>query len=649
MIWRIRPPDPARPFERSIQALDHESRAEFLADVWEARGWDTRVEEGVAIVRDPHTDGLEILRLDPRGTAVDRRESVDPVSVEADSFDGDGSVGDRDGPRSGHPRPVSVDELKEILQYGIDADDRSRLFRRHFDRGVTLGAMDGHGDHIAGGVAAAFRRIDRWWLGHRGSTRLVGIALVIVLLGVAIAVVAGPDLAVSGSMLAQGSANPLGDADTGASDTTPVPLDSLRSRGSTVGEPPAPNGQGATLVRVRPMAQRDLWSVHRGNPARTGALPAVRGPEDVPVVAATIDLGDGLHSGPTTDGRSIFVGHDEGYLYALNASTLDVRWRIPLGGAIATSPAVIDDTAFVGLYHGNEVEAVRTVHEETLFGINADAGRVKWATDIGSITASSPTMVDGTVYVGTQNARLYAIESASGELSWSTNIGPHSMSSPAVEGEGEGERVYVGNANGSLVALDARSGAVEYRARTGWLVSATPAVENGSVYIGNTHGEVYAFDAASGTEHWSVTINGSVRRAVAVAGGTVYVGTAEGWVYAIDAGTGEPRWAKHLGPTVTTPPVVAGTTLYVGTETRPTAGETMTGRLVAMDVNSGAIRWQYQTAGPIVESPVVTNHALVVADRSGSLTMLVSCEQLQAAIQSAGGDGPGRTCEIRDT
>lgn len=69
------------------------------------------------------------------------------------------------------------------------------------------------------------------------------------------------------------------------------------------------------------------------------------------------------------------------------------------------------------------------------------------------------------------------------------------------------------------------------------------------------------------------------------------------------------RWARHLGGPIAAPPAVTATAVYVGTET---------GDLVALDVVTGATRWQVVLPAP-VQAPAVTRSLVFVA--SGRLLL----------------------------
>lgn len=111
-----------------------------------------------------------------------------------------------------------------------------------------------------------------------------------------------------------------------------------------------------------------------------------------------------MQSSPALAGNRLYVGSDDGNLYAVDATSGAVVWAFPTGGSIISSPAVATGGAqpviVVGSDDGN-------VH----FVLDAGTSAASMATfSIGAAVRSSPAIgADGTVYVGADDGRLYAI------------------------------------------------------------------------------------------------------------------------------------------------------------------------------------------------------------------------------------------------
>lgn len=152
-----------------------------------------------------------------------------------------------------------------------------------------------------------------------------------------------------------------------------------------------------------------------------------------------------------------------------------------------------------------------------------------WAFTTSGMVRSSPTVVDGIVYFGSDDGGLYAVDARSGEKRWSFTTGRKVRSSPAVV---DGV-VYVGSDNGKLHAVDADTGRERWSFHTKARLRSSPAMANGIVYIASarvakiTDRDVmpkpYAVDAATGRERWSSEIGSNEVLSPVVANGIVYV------------------------------------------------------------------------------------------------------------------------------
>jgi hypothetical protein len=100
-----------------------------------------------------------------------------------------------------------------------------------------------------------------------------------------------------------------------------------------------------------------ITSMFRGSPERTGELPGPI-PAGQPELLWLFTAGKDIDSSPAVAGDAVFVGSDDGRLYALDATTGAERWRFEVGGEVYASPAVVGSVLFIGSTNG-DVVAIR--------------------------------------------------------------------------------------------------------------------------------------------------------------------------------------------------------------------------------------------------------------------------------------------------
>ncbi len=142
---------------------------------------------------------------------------------------------------------------------------------------------------------------------------------------------------------------------------------------------------------------------------------------------------------------------------------------------------------------------------------------------------SSPTVADGTVYIGSWGnfGSLYAVDVETGQRKWRFRTGDTVFSSPAIT---DGI-VYFGSADGHLYAVDAMTGQEKWRFKTDGGVSSSQAITNEIVYFGSNDEHLYAVDAMAGQEKWRFKTDGGVSSSPAIANGTVYFGSNGGIIF----------------------------------------------------------------------------------------------------------------------
>ena len=98
-----------------------------------------------------------------------------------------------------------------------------------------------------------------------------------------------------------------------------------------------------------------------------------------------------------------------------------------------------------------------------------------------------------------------------------------------------------------------------------------------------------------------------------LADGLVVVGTNSGRVYAMDGDTGALRWARRLRGEIASSPAIDGERVIVSS---------MGGLLRAYGVNGGTVRWTYDTGSPIESSPLVVGGIVYVGAWNGTLSAI---------------------------
>ncbi len=187
------------------------------------------------------------------------------------------------------------------------------------------------------------------------------------------------------------------------------------------------------------------------------------------------DAWDMYLSSPVVGQGAVYFGSGDGNVYAVDASTGALRWKVATGDVVHASPAYDGSTIYVGSW------------DSVLYALDATSGRERWRFQAGRDPVmhnqvgfqSSPAVVNGTIYVGCRDAHLYALEAATGRVRWSfpTN-GSWVVASPAVANG----RVIFGTSDSKLLhVLDAETGTPVYQRQENSDLVASPAVTGDTI------------------------------------------------------------------------------------------------------------------------------------------------------------------------
>lgn len=247
--------------------------------------------------------------------------------------------------------------------------------------------------------------------------------------------------------------------------------------------------------------------------------------------------------------------------------------------------------------------------------------RTVWSASIGKADkyVFTPALVDGNVYVASENGRISKLDLATGRSLWriDTDTG-------LTAGVGsDGRTVVVVGEKGVIFAYDSE-GKQRWKAQATSEVLSAPAIGLGVVLIRSMDNRVTAYDADTGDRKWTVQRTApplSLRTApgITIADGTAYVGFAGGRMLALMLTNGAPSWEVAVGDPRGVTELeriadISGTPVVSGRDVCAVAYQ---GRVACFDTASGSARW---AAGLSSDGGVAVDERNVyVADEKGGL------------------------------
>jgi len=351
----------------------------------------------------------------------------------------------------------------------------------------------------------------------------------------------------------------------------------------------------------------DAETQFRGGLQRQGVYPEATIPTDPAVEWTVREVNTGEHTAAkaspvaTPDGDIVVPGDDR--VVRRVSPDGEVKWTAtvePTSRGMHGTPTIANGTVYVGAYDG------------ALYAFDLETGERYWRRKLGDAIGSSPGYHDGTVYIAVEyyepSGALFAVDAVTGEAVWSSQRPTnHPHSTCAIDREAG--RIVVGSNDGMVYAWTYPDLEFAWTFETGRPIKGPIATADGSAFFGSWDRHFYRVGLAEGEEEWAVESDGLVMSGPSVepATDTVYIGSHDTYLYALEMGTGEERWTFDTEGSLIGCPTVTSEHVLVGS---------IDESVYAVEKASGEEQWSVGTAGEATSTPLVHDGDVYFTDRA---------------------------------
>jgi outer membrane protein assembly factor BamB len=235
--------------------------------------------------------------------------------------------------------------------------------------------------------------------------------------------------------------------------------------------------------------------------------------------------------------------------------------------------------------------------------------REVWRVKAGAGTSSSlrfagqPIVAGGRIYVLDAEGEMTALDAESGRQIWRVRVAAKTSAAQTLSGGlafGDG-RIYATSGQTELFALDPANGGAIWRKQLNAPARAAPTFADGRVFLTTKDNELLALDGATGRAIWNHTgtqeSEGVYGQSSPAAEGNVVLATySSGELYAFRVETGRTVWADNLSAVRRASAFWSLTDIAAAPviDRNRAIAVSIGGRMVAIDVRSGARAWQVE-------------------------------------------------------
>lgn len=323
----------------------------------------------------------------------------------------------------------------------------------------------------------------------------------------------------------------------------------------------------------------------------------------IPSTFWKVKTGGQVVSSPVVLNNMLYVGSEDGKLYAIDAISGEVKWQYKTDGAIHSTPAISNGKVFFlsydGFFYALDLKDGELVWKfktggEFKFQVK-DYYKGDFKPDFWDFYLSSAIVDNAMVYFGSSDSNVYALDIETGAKKWQFKTGGSIHSSPAIYKN----NLIIGSWDSNIYCLNATTGIKKWSYATGkdtdnyiWIgIQASPTIDDGVAYIGSRDAKLYAFNVKTGDTLW---IKDEFDRSwmpssAAIGKENIYTGSSDSFsFFSINKETGNINYKAKTNAYTFSSPAIDKKMGYIGSAN---------GRLYGINLSNGDIAWEFKSEG----------------------------------------------------
>jgi outer membrane protein assembly factor BamB len=340
----------------------------------------------------------------------------------------------------------------------------------------------------------------------------------------------------------------------------------------------------------------ESWPLFHGNPQLDGRAKGFL-PDTLKLAWRFKANGPVVSSAAIDQGR-VYVGSDDGNLYALDLEKGTEIWRFKTNDMVESSPCVVKDTVFTGSTDG------------FLYALATEDGALRWKQEtgakiLGGVNFFLPEGDDkARVLAGSYDNNLYCFDAKTGEELWVYESDSYINGMPAVA---KGLAIF-GGCDAVIHFVSIMDGGLHARVEAGSYIAGSAVCDNDLVYVGQYEGEFLCVDGAAEKVNWRYLGEDAFFSTATLSEDYVIFGGRDWNLHCVRRDTGEGVWIFPTQGAVDSSPVLVGDKVIVGSDD---------GRLYLVSLEKGEEIWSFEIGEAVKASPAVARGRIIVGAEDG--------------------------------
>lgn len=285
---------------------------------------------------------------------------------------------------------------------------------------------------------------------------------------------------------------------------------------------------------------------------------------------------------------------------------LELLWtfKVPKG-AFESTAAIVDGVVYIGDLDGK------------VYALDLKSGEKKWEYKVDSGFSASPAVRDGLIFIGDYDGTFYCLDNQ-GKLKWKHATEAEINSSANFYKE----NVLFGSQDATLYCLNMKTGEVAWSYQIMDQIRCTPTVVEDRCFVAGCDARLHIVDLKEGKGVTAVDIDGPTMVTPAVVGDSTYFGTEQGTAFSINWKKAVKNWDVKIderGDSIRSSPAITeigdNKVMIFGTRSK---------KIYAVDLKNGHRIWSYTTKSMVDSSPVATKDRVFFGTDRGKLIALNS-------------------------